>query len=451
MGDSNGWTFMATRLNGDGTESVLDPECPLRDVSFTEYRNAPTAIAANIEPETLDLVDSAGLPVLRKWSTMIYAEKEGDIHAGGILVDDALDGAQQSLDFMGMAGYPNGQPYTESNTWPDNPPVVEFDEGLEDVFETRQVAKSVPYTKTVKRKNGTTVSQSGWKQVKEPQEVQIQWARDPQAIQQAETGYPRDGMEPMYGIREIWRHLQAQPGGNLGMMIDPMVTGKKIGRLVAVAEFTTPSGVLDLEYEPFLLRWFETHDLGDVINELCENLPLEFREEHTWNEARDGVEHFLRFGHPGLGQRRTDIKLIVGENVDPVGIDPPADEYASHVIGLGAGEGRTMVRGDAIRSNEDRIRRAVVFENKDASTLAAIAMAARAELLARIGVDEVTQVKAMVGKSDELRSLMPGDQVYLGGDQAFRDVDMWVRIESKTTYCSDDSLEFGVQRVDRLA
>lgn len=448
------WTFMATRLNGDGTEDHLDPEVPLQDVTITEYRNAPTTIAAKIEPEVVDLEDVDGNPVLTKWSTMIYAEKDDEIRAGGILVDDAIepDTASQTLDFMGMAGYPNGQPYTEADTWPDNPPVVEYDEGLEDVFESREVWVSVPYTKrSYNKKTKTTTVVAGWKQVKQVQDVQVQWARDPMLVQQNVSGYPADGMEPMYGIREIWRHLQAQPGGNLGLLIDPMVTGKLIGKLVAQGEFDTENGPLSFEYEPFLLRWFETHDLGDVINELCENVPLEFREEHAWNADRTGVTHFLRFGHPRLGGRRTDVRFIVGENVDPVGIDPPADEYASHVIGLGAGEGRTMVRGDAVRGDETRIRRAVVFEDKAAKTAAAIAESARAELLARIGVDEVTSIVVRPGHVEEVQHLMPGDEVYLGGDQPHRDVDMWVRIESKTTICSDDGLEFGVQRTDRLA
>lgn len=446
------WRFIATRLNGDGTETHLDPEAPLREVSITEYRNAPTEISASIEPEYLDLEDAAGFPLLEKWSTGFYCERDGDIRAGGIFVDDSVDGPVQNLDIMGMSGYPNGQPYTEANSWPDNPPVIDFDEGLEDVFEDRVVIKSVPYTKTVyNKKTKTTTAMAGWKQVKEVQKVQVQWARDPELGQQNVTGYPVDGMEPMYGIREIWRHLQAQPGGNLGMQIDPMVTGKKIGKVILVGDIDTENGPLALEYNPFTLSWFKDLDLGDVINNLCENVPLEFREEHFWNEDRTTITHFLRFGHPRLGARRLDTKFVIGENVQPVSIDPPADEYASHILGLGAGEARAMPRADITRYGEHRLRRAVVFEDKTARTAAAINLSTQAELLARIGVDEVSTIEVRPGHVDDLQHLMPGDEVLLVGEQAHRDVEMWVRIESKTTTCDTDALEFGVQRVDRLA
>jgi hypothetical protein len=355
---------------------------------------------------------------------------------------------------MGFSGYPNGQPYTETNSWPDNPPVVDYDEGLEDAFEDRVVKKSVPYTKTVyNKKTKTTTVVSGWTQ---PviQRVQIQWARDPELVQQNVTGYPVDGMEPMYGIREIWRHLQAQPMGNLGVQIDPMVTGKKIGKVVLIKDIDTENGPLSLEYEPFTLSWFKDFDLGEIIDDLCENLPLEYREEHAWTEERDAITHFIRFGHPRLSVRRNgpnDPKFVIGENVDPVAIDPPADEYASHVIGLGAGDGRAMPRADAYRYGEGRIRRAVVFEDKTARTAAAINLTTQAELLARIGVDEVSTITVRPGHVEDVQHYMPGDEVLLVGEQAFRDVKMWVRIESKTTSCSTDGLEFAVQRTDRLA
>ena len=77
----------------------------------------------------------------------------------------------------------SGQPYTEANSWPDNPPTIEYDEGLQDAFEEKVVTKSVPYTKTVyNKKTKTTTAVAGWKQVKEVRNVQVQWARDPELV-----------------------------------------------------------------------------------------------------------------------------------------------------------------------------------------------------------------------------------------------------------------------------
>lgn len=445
-----GWRYLATRLNGDGSETSLDPELPLRDVVIKQNRNAPDEISASINPEYRDLLDAEDRPVLQKWSSAIYVEKDGNIRAGGILVDDSIDGAEMQIDAMGFAGYPNTQPYTEKNTWPANPPAVDIDPDS-DASNPNTSATLPPTasTRTVVSKNGTVTEVAEWKFDRPQPVTPLAWPSPSAPL--SGTGYPKEGMEPMYGIREIWRHLQAQPFGNLGVQIDPMVTGKKIGKVIAQGEYDTQNGPLMLEYEPFLLRWFETHDLGDVINNLCENLPLEFREEHHWNAAGDAITHFIRFGHPRLSTRRSDVAFVIGETVEPVGIDPPGDEYASLILGLGRGDGPAMFRGDAYRLGESRIRRAKVFEDKAASSRAAIAISARAELLAHIGVDEVSTVRVLPQHVGDMQHIMPGDEVRLYGEQEHRDVDMWVRIESKTIECETDGLEFDVQRVDRLA
>lgn len=450
------WSYLATRLNGDGSETVLDPELPLRNVSITEYRNAPTELSAEIEPEYLQLLDAAGLPVLRPWSSAIYVEKDGEIRAGSILADDPVDGPTIQLDGMGFAGYPNGQPYTEASTWPANPPETDLDPELNaEVEENVAIVAPTPTTRAVYNPRTKVTTALGAWEVNTPPATggfadsrQVAWPSPTAAP--GTTDYPVDGMEPMFAIREIWRHLQSQPGGNLGIQIDPMVTGRKIGKLVAQGEFDTVNGPLSFEFEPLLLRWYETHDLGDVINDLCENLPLDFREIHSWNEDRDAILHYIQFGYPRLGSRRDDAVFVIGENVDPVSIESPSEEYASEVLGLGAGDGPNMIRGTATRGDETRIRRAVVFEDKAARTAAAIAISSRRELAARVGLDEVSTINVRPDHVDDLAHLMPGDEVFLVGEQPHRDVEMWVRIESKTTLCDTNGLTFDVQRVESI-
>lgn len=448
------WRYIATRLNGDGTESVIDPECPLTGVTITYHRNAPFEISGHINPERRNLEDAAGISLIEKWSTAFYFEKDDEIRAGGILVDDPVTGPDMQLDIMGMAGYPNTQPYTEANTWPANPPETDLDPDIDAEEPSNSVTVAPTQTSTLvynkKTKTYTAVAYFG---VQQPaamvSPIPVQWASATAAP--GNTDYPVDGMEPMFAIREIWRHLQSQERGNLGVQIDPMNTGRLIGKLVAQGEFDTVNGPLAFEYEPLLLRWFETYDMGDVINKLCENLPMDFREEHTWNEDHTAITHFIRFGYPKLGSRRSDVIFTIGDNVDPVGIEAPIEEYASHVVGLGAGEGSAMLRADAIRSDEIHIRRAVVYEDKSANTAAAIATSARNELMNRLGLDQVTAIKVKPSQVDALSGIMPGDEVLLVGEQEHRDVDMWVRIESKTVTCDTDALEFEVTRADMLA
>lgn len=381
------WRYLATRLNGDGTETVIDPEVPLSGVSITESRNAPTEISGTISPEYPWLIDDNGIPLLEKWSTAIYAEEDDEIRAGGIYVDDSISGQELQIDVMGFSGYPNGQCYTEGNSWPI-----------------------------------------------------------------AEMGqYPTDGIEPMDAVREIWRHLQAQTMGNLGITITGSNTNHLIGKLVAEGEFDTVNGPLAFEWTPFLLRDFETFDLGDTMSNLCENTPLEFIEENVWDAAHENVIHTIRFGYPGLGRRRQDLTFVIGDNVNPVPIDPPENEYLSTVLGLGSGEGAAMIRSLVSRSGEHRIRRAGTFEDKSANTAAAISVSANAELRSRIGVDEVSNIDVRPEHVDTFQGLMVGDQIRLTGDQPHRDVDMWVRVQTKTRTPDTGALSFGVTRVDRLA
>lgn len=108
----SGWRYIATKLNGDGTESMVDFNLPLSKVKITEELTGPGGVSATITPEVLRLTDIYGNPILDEWSTGIYAEKDGQIRHGGILVGMDLDGPSISLDVMGLSGYPNGMPYT---------------------------------------------------------------------------------------------------------------------------------------------------------------------------------------------------------------------------------------------------------------------------------------------------------------------------------------------------
>lgn len=382
------WRFIAARLHGDATEEIIDPELPLSGVTITESRNAPTEISGVITPEYQWLQGDDGLPLLDKWSTAIYAEESDEIIAGGIFVDDSIDGPDLRVDAMGFAGYPNGQPYAEADSWP-----------IADLGQ-----------------------------------------------------YPKDGLEPMLIPKEIWRHLQSYVRGNLGITITGADTGRLIGKLVAEGEFDTENGPLSFEYTPFMLRWFETHDLGEVLSTVCENTPMDFVEEHRWNADSTAVEHFIRFGYPGLGARRHDIGFVIGDNVDPMPVDPPEDEYADTVLGLGAGEGAAMIRATVYRSDEHRLRRAVVFEDKAARTAAAINTSSQAELRSRIGVDEVSNISVRPEHVAAFQGVHVNDTLRLQGDVPHRpSLDMWVKIMSKTRTVDTGGLSFGVARSDRLA
>lgn len=107
------WRYIATRLNGNGTEEVLDWELPLDpgSVKIIDDLSGPGRLTASIPFEKATLkVD--GEPVLVPWSTAIYAEENGHIRFGAILADVTGRSGELALDGVGFSGYADGQPYT---------------------------------------------------------------------------------------------------------------------------------------------------------------------------------------------------------------------------------------------------------------------------------------------------------------------------------------------------
>lgn len=108
-----GWRYFATRLHGDGTEELLDPDLPLEDVTVEDVLSGQNALSGSIEPSYARLIHD-GQPLLDEWSTAIYAENDGDIRGGGILLSSGFSGPSWTLETVGFTGYAQDLPYTGS-------------------------------------------------------------------------------------------------------------------------------------------------------------------------------------------------------------------------------------------------------------------------------------------------------------------------------------------------
>lgn len=113
-GQRRGWRYFATRLNGDGTETMLDPDLPLESPTVDDVLSGDSAINATIAPAYARLIGSDGQPILTEWGTGIYAENNGVVRAGGILTKSTFAGPQWSLEVTGFTGYGRDMPYTGS-------------------------------------------------------------------------------------------------------------------------------------------------------------------------------------------------------------------------------------------------------------------------------------------------------------------------------------------------
>lgn len=109
---TRGWRYIAERLDGNGGGSVIDLDLPLEDVEITKTLSGADSIDATISPVYKRLMGPDGLPILKPWSTAVYAEYDGDIRAAGILSDSPAEGPKLALDFVGFVGYAKDMPYT---------------------------------------------------------------------------------------------------------------------------------------------------------------------------------------------------------------------------------------------------------------------------------------------------------------------------------------------------
>ncbi len=107
-----GWRYFATRLNGDGTETLLDPDLPLENVTIEDVLSGDNAVSGSLSPVYNRLLGPDGLPLLQEWSTAVYAENDGDIRGGGILTHSGFNGPEWSLECVGFTGYGRDLPYT---------------------------------------------------------------------------------------------------------------------------------------------------------------------------------------------------------------------------------------------------------------------------------------------------------------------------------------------------
>lgn len=110
-----GWRYFAMRLDGDtGTETLIDPDLPLENVTISPALSGDSTISAKIDPAFRRLQASDGTPLLHEWSTTVYAECDGEIRCGGILKETKIDGPSLNLDIPGFTHYGRDQPYTGS-------------------------------------------------------------------------------------------------------------------------------------------------------------------------------------------------------------------------------------------------------------------------------------------------------------------------------------------------
>ena len=251
-------------------------------------------------------------------------------------------------------------------------------------------------------------------------------------------------------VRQIWSHVQSQPFGDLGFIIDQQDSGKKIGTELEQVEFDTESGPVSFEAGPVKLNWLQTLDLGAEMDRLAKETPFDYHERHEWDG--DVIKHYLDFGVPKLGRRIDDLRFVVGENVHVIpNVDRSGADYANEILAIGAGEGRTAIRALQRRST-GRLRRLKVVEDKSLRSLKSVQAKAVTEMNWRKNLESVTELVLLDHSHAPMGSVKPGDEILLEGKLDWVDLNLWLRVLSTTLRPDDgNAMVLAVQPADRIA
>jgi hypothetical protein len=238
-------------------------------------------------------------------------------------------------------------------------------------------------------------------------------------------------VDPLGVVRQAWAHLQSKVRGNIGLQVSDMTTGLKIGQELEQVEFDTQAGPVSFEAGPIKLAWYLTDDIGQFIDSLAKETPFDYQERHAW--VGDQIEHYLDFGYPSLGRRRPDLRFQLGENVSVVpSIVSNSDSFANEVLALGAGEGRDMIRGGAIRSADTRLRRVAVVTDKQRRSKAKANAYASEQLALRLGLGSIEEIVVREHPHAAIGSWRDGDEILIAGNEGWGGYEMWVRVLSTT-------------------
>jgi hypothetical protein len=266
------------------------------------------------------------------------------------------------------------------------------------------------------------------------------------------TSYNGVEVDPLDVYRTIWNYIQTQQGGNLGLTFPSLKTGLKIGVELAQGEFDTQEGPISYESGPYKLNFWETHDLGKAIDDLAADTPFQFREISEW--SGDIITHRMDLAYPRFNVQRKDLRFVVGENViiQPK-VSKAGDDWASELELLGAGEGRTMVRGSASLPRGNRLRRVVVIEDKTIKSFTTANTRAYNLLKARIEIGDLTEFTVLDHPLAPMGAVRPGDEIFLSLDYDWQEGEgFWVRVQS-IQYSPDEGNNYvlSVIRSDKAA
>lgn len=102
------WRYIAQRAT---TGEFLHWDLPIARDELRWDLSGPGSLQGTVSPDVGQLRDADGRLILEEWGTKIYAEADGQIRWGGLVLASAFEGASWKIEAAGMSTYLNGTPY----------------------------------------------------------------------------------------------------------------------------------------------------------------------------------------------------------------------------------------------------------------------------------------------------------------------------------------------------
>jgi hypothetical protein len=438
------WRYIAQRaLTGE----FLDMELPLKPSSRAWELSGTGALVATIAPDLGTLRADDGRLLLEEWGTYIYAEADGEIRWGGIVVSSKYDGHQWTVEAAGFTTYPHGLPYTGTYRGIRQDP-AEIVRHLWAHLQSKPDGNlGVVVTGSTTLRLGTASDETlatataFAKQKKADYDAAANVLRAARAALATARKNVADARRELARIRKI----KGKPGE--AAAIAAVVAADAVVN-TRVAETNTAIQTNDArkrEYDAadasrkeaatqaksdggaHKIMWWDAPDCGSEIDRLATSAPFDYVEKHYWDG--DIIRHEVAILYPRAGRRRNDLTFVQGDNViSVVSPETDGDEFANEVVGLGAGEGAGSIRrATAVR--DGRLRRTHVFSAKTVGSNGTMDALIRGELMHRQIDLDITEITVRNHDNARIGSWALGDDVRVQATIPWLgDVDLWCRI-----------------------
>jgi hypothetical protein len=202
---------------------------------------------------------------------------------------------------------------------------------------------------------------------------------------------------------------------------------------------------------PFTLRWWNSTDIGNEIDQIRQEAVFDWRETHSWDSAaKAAVSHVWNVGVPRLGSRRNDLRFTEGENIAPATVTRDGSAYSDRVIALGYGSGSGTVRADA-NDNSGRLHRPFIYTDSAMMTTARASAVARKVLASMVNIDAITQVVVKDHPHAPFGSFFCGDDILVTLCTGWRNTSVWSRITSITQNPTTNLMTLSLARSDSFS